>query len=437
MTDYEIIEERDFENSEIEIPTIVHEEGEGDDQALAPPIDGSDLLERVHKYVGRFVCYPTVAAGNAHTLWIAHAHLMGAWFSTPRLAVLSPEPGSGKSRVLEMTAVLVPNALLSAVSSSAFVMRSVADQENRPTILYDEIDAIFGPKGKGNEDLRAIFNAGYRRGASVGRCTTVNGKVLTERLPTYAAVAMGGLGDLPDTLMSRSIVIRMRRRAHGETVEAFRPSQHEAEGDALRDELVSWTSSLADRAASMTPIMPDGVSDRNAEVWSPLLAVAELAGSAWPDMARAAAIEFVHGAKEEDELPISIQLLADIRNCFEDDDVVSTKELLQRLLADEEAPWGDLQGRKINPLKLGQFLRPYGIRSRTVRIGNATPRAYRKEDFHDPWRRYLSPAQISATTATPATEVETSGVSVIASVAEERSLRLGEICGGEVAVPES
>ena len=48
MTDYEIIEERDFENSEIEIPTIVHEEGEGDDQALVPPIDGSDLLLPCH-----------------------------------------------------------------------------------------------------------------------------------------------------------------------------------------------------------------------------------------------------------------------------------------------------------------------------------------------------------------------------------------------------
>lgn len=401
------------------------------------PIDGEDLLDRVYKYVGRFVNYPSIAAGKSHTLWIAHTHLMEAWFSTPRLAVLSPEPGSGKSRVLEMTALLVPRPLLSAVSSSAFIMRSIADQESRPTILYDEIDAIFGPKGKGNEDLRAVINAGYRRGVSVGRCYTVNGKVLTEQLPTYAAVAMGGLGDLPDTLMSRSIVIRMRRRAKGEAGEAFQPSRHEADGQTLHDELVTWAASIAHKAASAEPFLPDGVSDRNADVWSPLLTVAELAGGFWPEIARAAAIEFVRGSKEEEELPIGIQLLADIRKCFGDDHAMLTRDLLPRLLADEEAPWGELQGRKINPRKLGQILRPYGIKSRSIRIGNETPKGYRKEDFHDPWRRYLPLPPISATSATAATEVENSQVSETAGVADELPLRPGEICGGEVAVPES
>ena len=172
MTDYDIVEERTFENSTLEIPTIDHGEDEGEGLVAFQPINGADLLERVREYVGRFVCYPSTAAGQAHTLWIAHTHFMDAWFSTPRLAVLSPEPGSGKSRVLEMTALLVPRPLLSAVSSSAFIMRRIGDQENRPTVLYDEIDAIFGTKGKGNEDLRAILNAGYRRGAPIGQDRT-------------------------------------------------------------------------------------------------------------------------------------------------------------------------------------------------------------------------------------------------------------------------
>src|SRR3546814_20586174 len=94
---------------------------------------------------------------------------MEAWFSTPRLAVLSPEPGSGKSRVLEITAMLVPNPLLSVNSSAAYILWKVSDQANRPTILYDEIDTIFGPAARGNEDLRGMVNAGYRRGAKIGR----------------------------------------------------------------------------------------------------------------------------------------------------------------------------------------------------------------------------------------------------------------------------
>src|SRR3546814_3303576 len=125
--------------------------------------------------------------------------------------------------------MLVPNPLLSVNSSAAYILWKVSDQANRPTILYDEIDTIFGPAARGNEDLRGMVNAGYRRGAMVGRCNTERGKVQPVELATYAAVAMGGLGNLPDTIMSRSIIIRMRKRAAGEKAEPFQPRIHELE----------------------------------------------------------------------------------------------------------------------------------------------------------------------------------------------------------------
>ena len=104
----------------------------------------------------------------------------------------------------------------------AYLFRKVSDPDGAPTILYDEIDTLFGPKAKDNEEIRGMLNAGHRRGAMAGRCV-VKGKVVeTEELPAYCAVAMAGLGDLPDTLLSRSAIIRMRRRAPGETVEPFR-----------------------------------------------------------------------------------------------------------------------------------------------------------------------------------------------------------------------
>jgi hypothetical protein len=34
-------------------------------------------------------------------------------------------------------------------------------------------------------------------------------------------------------------------------------------------------------------------------------------------------------------------------------------------------------------------LRPYGIKPKVIRIGGATPRGYRREDFEDAWVRYL------------------------------------------------
>lgn len=397
---------------------------------------GADLLDRVLAYARRFICYPSDEAGIAHVLWIAHTHLMDAWFSTPRLAVLSPEPGSGKSRVLEITALLVPNPLLSVNSSAAFVMRTIADQGNRPTVLLDEIDAVFGPHARGNEDLRSMVNAGYRRGATIGRCSMDRGgKVLPEKLPTYAAVALGGLGDLPDTIMSRSVVIRMRKRAPGEVVEPFQPCLHEPIGNALRDELAAWAAGIVSFATAAKPNLPSGIVDRMADVWSPLLTIAELAGGSWPELARQAATNAVQASKALDRPSLGAQLLGDIRGCFGDRDRLATSDLLKHLLDDDEAPWGDIRGRKIDARKLAELLRPYGIHSSTIRLTDgSTPKGYKREAFYDAWKRYLPVSAPAATSATAATNVEAVHKAEISDVTSESVLLAFD---GEVAEPRS
>ena len=102
-------------------------------------------------------------------LWIAHAHRMDLWESPPRIAFLSPEPGSGKSRALEVTEPLVPMPVHAVNTSPAYLFRKVAEPEGLPTLLYDEIDTVFGPKAKDNEDVRGMLNAGHRKGAKAGR----------------------------------------------------------------------------------------------------------------------------------------------------------------------------------------------------------------------------------------------------------------------------
>src|SRR4051812_24192932 len=184
--------------------------------------DGAALLEAVHAFLGRFVAYPSEEAHVAHTLWVAHTHLMDAWESTPRIAFLSPEPGSGKTRALEISELLVPRPVEAVNVTPAYLFRKVGAEEGRPTILFDEVDTVFGPKAKDNEEIRGLLNAGHRRGAVAGRCSTSGKTVVPEEIPAYCAVALAGLHDLPDTILSRSVIIRMRRRAPDEQVEAYR-----------------------------------------------------------------------------------------------------------------------------------------------------------------------------------------------------------------------
>lgn len=70
---------------------------------------GERMLDRVYAFLGRFISDLTEHAHLALALWCVHAHLMDKWESTPRMAFLSPEPASGKSRALEITELLVPN----------------------------------------------------------------------------------------------------------------------------------------------------------------------------------------------------------------------------------------------------------------------------------------------------------------------------------------
>jgi Protein of unknown function (DUF3631) len=250
----------------------------------------SDLLDAVYQFTGRFVAYPSEDAHVAHVLWIAHTHLMDAWESTPRLAFLSPEPASGKTRALELSELLVPNAVEAVNVSPAYLFRKVGDDEAKPTILYDEIDTVFGPKAKENEEIRGLLNAGHRRGAVAGRCVVRGKNVTTEEISAYCAVALAGLGWLPDTILTRAVIIRMRRRAPNEKVTPFRRRVHAPEGHALRSRLAAWAEKMVDLLTASRPEMPPGIEDRNADVWEPLLAIADAIGGDWPERARVAAV---------------------------------------------------------------------------------------------------------------------------------------------------
>jgi hypothetical protein len=141
------------------------------------------ILDAVHGFLGRFVIYPSKEAHDAHLLWIAHAHCMDAWESTPRIAFLSPEPKSGKTRAIEVSELLVPNAVEAINVTPAYLFRKVGSESGPPTILFDEIDTVFGPRAKENEEIRGLLNAGHRRGAVAGRCVVKGKTVETEEIP--------------------------------------------------------------------------------------------------------------------------------------------------------------------------------------------------------------------------------------------------------------
>jgi hypothetical protein len=365
--------------------------------------EGSEILDTIYDFMGRFIAFPEGSCRTAVVLWIAHTHLMSAWESTPRIAFLSPEPGSGKSRCLEVMELLVPRPVEAVNVTPAYIFRKVGSEDGRPTILFDEIDTVFGPKAKDNEEIRGLLNAGHRRGAVAGRCVVRGKLVETEEIPAYCAVALAGLGGLPDTILTRSVVIRMRRRAPNEIISPFRRREHAPEGHEIRDRLAAWAERIEPRVTGAGPEMPEIINDRDADVWEALLAVADAAGGEWPAMARRSAVALVALSKESTP-SLGVWLLSDLQKIFGSHEHLSTDTILAELCSLEQSPWGDIKGKPLDSRGLARRLRPYDVRPGNIRLLGSIMKGYKREYLYDAWQRYLaSPPEETATSATSAT----------------------------------
>lgn len=302
----------------------------------------------------------------------------------------------------------MPRPVHAVNTTPAYLFRKVSDEAGRPTILYDEIDTVFGPRAKDNEDIRGMLNAGHRKGAMAGRCV-MRGKVVeTEELPAYCAVALAGLDDLPDTIMTRAVIVRMRRRGPGEHLEPWRARINGPDAERLRQMLVSWSDLVSDRlTGDFWPSMPPQVTDRDADVWEALLAVADLAGGHWPAKAREAAVTLVTAARQRTP-SIGVLLLRDVKAVFDTlgGNILRSEQILSGLNQMDESPWRSIRkGSPLDARGLSVRLNKYGIGSKPQRIGPDVVKGYSRSQFEDAWGRYLGDLPAPTGPSQPVTSV--------------------------------
>lgn len=350
----------------------------------------AELLDGAARFVRKYVVI-TDHQATAVALWIAHTHAIEAADVTPYLAVTSPEKRAGKTKLLEVVELLTPRPLRTANISTAALFRSIVDPEHgRATLLYDEGERSLGVEG--HEDLIALFNAGYRRGAFVVRCEGEGKKIRVVRYDAFVAKAIAAIRRLPDTVVDRAIPIQMQRRARHEPLERFRQRDVEVEAAPLRLALVDdFTPEVIERLRSARPEIPDALDDRAADGWEPLCAIADLVGGAWPTRARAAAVA-LHTGRSRDDDGLGVQLLGDLYGLFTErgTEKLSTPAILEALAEDDGLPWGDLRGRRLTGPGMARFLRGFDITPLKWREGTVIVRGYARADLENAWTHWLS-----------------------------------------------
>ena len=353
----------------------------------------ASILDEVAEAILKYVAMPDTNSIVAATLWTVATHLAAEFDTATRLIIRSAEKRSGKSRLMnEVIRYMVCNAEPMSNTTMAGIYATINDNAlagELPTLLVDEYDAMFGPKaGDKYEDVRAILNAGYRRGNPITRGQATGNKVVRIKQDTFAMVALAGIGRLPDTIEDRGVIVTMRRRKASEKVSPFRHKRDAPTLEAVRAQIAEWAETVRDEAGTHEPENM-GVEDRAADIWEPLIVVADLAGGEWPELARRAAVEMTTDAMNDDqEDKESTRLLRDIQYVFRID-AMPSKELVDRLQELEESPWNDPR----NPLsvaKLGNKLKPYEITPRRLYVGGKQVRRYVLADFQDAFDRYLT-----------------------------------------------
>jgi putative DNA primase/helicase len=350
------------------------------------PVDTERLLTRLLGRIRSHVVMPDDAARVA-ALWVAMTwvHEQAAVHS-PILLVTSPEPNSGKTTLLGVLSFLVRSSLRSVGVSAAALYRAV--EKWQPTIIVDEADTVFVD----NDDLRQVVNSGWTRGEGVLRCDGENNDPYV--FPTFCPKAIGMKGrKLPDTLMSRTIVIEMARRKPGELALDFQYVDDDGLAE-LRSDLARFATDTAGALQRARPTLPQGFENRRAANWRLLLAIADIAGEEWGLKARAAA-EKIAGTPAGESA--GTDLLADIRMVFDaspDADCILSRQLVDILAGDPESRWCEW-GRDRKPItqkQLAGLLREFHVISTTVHPADQRHgKGYRRIDFEEAWGRYLSP----------------------------------------------
>lgn len=350
-------------------------------------------LDLVENYLRRYVVYPSVHALTAHALWIPHTYMMSLWDITPRMGFFSPEPGSGKSRALEVSRRLAHNPMPTASITGAAFMRMV--HEGDYTVFIDELEGIYANAAArdANSALTSVLNAGFESDAVAHRCEAKSNK--PETFNIYAPVMLAGLNraKLPDSLKSRMIAIHLKRRLPGDEIAEFRKRYAEAEAKPIREVLGEWCERAQGEIDLDALTMPGDIRDRDADIWEPLFGVAHVAGGEWAHRVAEAARWFVNARVDDSADSSGLRLLRDCADILADVRTCDPDWLRGQLFNMADAPWNTWgkNGNGLTTFMLKQWLKDYGIKPYAVKVAGKAVKGYHQKQFKEELARYPQP----------------------------------------------
>ncbi len=372
-----------------------------------PPYDSpvalNDVLTATRAQLSQHAVLPPHAAVTL-ALWVMLTHFLDHVHYFGILHVVSATRESGKTRVLELLHTLAAKSWSVVSPTLSTLFRTT--EALKPTIIIDEVDTIGEDK---RSEFTAFLNDGVRRGGCIPRAVeTQNGGHEVKVFEIYGPKVLGSIGvNMPDATVSRTIRIIMQRASPTElqSLRSFRMDRAEKGwAGLLRSMMARAATDFGPALATKldggiddvpTIPLPDGIDGRQAQIWEPIVALADLAGGEWPALARAACVALVDGVRAADAPDPKTRLLSDVRAYFDEvrHSYVTSDALIKHLTADESRGWQEYHRDKpLTPHALARLLKPFGLKPtlrRSAELPEGRARAWSRAEFEPVWSRYV------------------------------------------------
>lgn len=356
------------------------------------------VIDRIEKYLNRYIVFAEKGYSFPMALWIAMTHCWQTFDALGYVCITSRTKQSGKTslaRLLEFT-VNEPHLITAMTPGAMFHLI----EDVKPVILCDEAEML---NSESAGFLRAALNSGYTRGAKIERIA--NGGGVAE-YDIYCPKVFVLIGDVYDTLRDRSFIIPLRRARPGDIPSRFVRKIAMSEGRDLRDELKEACEENKERIereyhdAKELLFLPS----RESEIFTPLFVLCnifcpdrleELTRMA-ADMATAKTEEAInyrqsHEAEEAAKFDYFQTLL--VRHIIEigqagllaensnrktnkGKSFLDPDALIEQLKSMAAAPWRKYRGEGLTRMQMGDMLAGVGIRTNTVRTNGKVRRLF-------------------------------------------------------------
>jgi hypothetical protein len=344
---------------------------------LKVAVNPSVLIKHLETFFAERAFLP-VGAALLLALFILITWTFELFDTCPYVSVESPVPECGKSTVLRLINAVCARGEISTSLTEAVLFRLV--NEYQPTFLIDEAETLEG-KSERAEGLRAIAHEGYKRGGSVARVEGEDRHI--QRFNVYCPKVFSAIGGLTGALLSRCIVIHMSRAPKDFARRSSRLRALERDAKPLRRLLEAYSLQAGETLTKLYEAEPDEgywptITDREAELWGPLLIHARLAGPEVERQLLQVVASFTQSKRKIQANDWRVAQTIAVRDAIKGlgDELFYPADLLPELndaeaWASAFAKLGDGEaGKRAKAAKVGRFLRAFRLKAKRDRTGS-------------------------------------------------------------------